>query len=157
MRAAALIVGALLLSACATFARQGEPIDFSTVDRGTHSGIEQAGCCVIQTNEQFAALWAELYRTRHPEPPMPVVDFDHEVVVAVFQGRQPSGGYAVEVQAVRRIGRRAVVHVAQTVPEPGDMVTMALTAPYHVVRFTRPESGVIFCGSPAGQGGEPAF
>lgn len=147
MRAIALIGGALLLSACATFARQGEPIDFQTVDRGTHSGIQQAGRRVIEDNQRFAALWAELYRTRRPEPPMPDIDFEREIVVAVFQGQQPTGGYAVEVEAVQRIGRRAVVHVAQTAPEPDDMVTMALTSPYHVVRFARQEGGVEFQGT----------
>lgn len=131
-----------MLSACATFARQGEPIDFSTVDRGTHSAIQQAGYRVIEDNQRFAALWAELYRTRRPEPPMPDIDFEREIVVAVFQGQQPTGGYAVEVEAVQRIGRRAVVHVAQTAPEPDDMVTMALTSPYHLVRFARQEGGV---------------
>ena len=132
----------MLLSACATFAHEGEPIDFSTVARETHSAIQQAGCRVIEDNERFAALWAELYHSRRPELPMPDIDFERETLVAVFQGQQPTGGYAIEVEAVQRIGRRAVVYVAQTAPEPDDIVTMALTSPYHVVRFARQEGGV---------------
>lgn len=55
------------------------------------------------------------------------------VLVAVFQGRQNTGGYSVSITAIERSGDRLVVRATFVAPGPGAIVTQALTSPAHVV------------------------
>jgi len=55
------------------------------------------------------------------------------VMVAVFQGEQRTGGYAIRVSAIERRGDQILVRATFSAPGPGAIVTQALTSPAHVV------------------------
>jgi protease stability complex PrcB-like protein len=55
------------------------------------------------------------------------------VTVAVFQGQQSTGGYAVRIDAIERRGDQLVVRATFGAPGPGAIVTQVLTSPAQVV------------------------
>jgi hypothetical protein len=55
------------------------------------------------------------------------------ILVAVFQGEQSTGGYAVHITAIERSGDQLLVRATFTAPGPGAFVTQVLTSPAHVV------------------------
>lgn len=55
------------------------------------------------------------------------------VTVAVFQGQQSTGGYAVRINAIERRGDQLVVRATFGAPGPSAIVTQVLTSPAHVV------------------------
>jgi hypothetical protein len=55
------------------------------------------------------------------------------VLVAVFQGQKNTGGYSIAITAIERNGDQLVVRATFGGPDPGGMVTQALTSPAHVV------------------------
>jgi hypothetical protein len=55
------------------------------------------------------------------------------VTVAVFQGQQSTGGYAVRINAIERRGDQLVVRATFGAPGPGAIVTQVLTSPAQVV------------------------
>lgn len=64
-------------------------------------------------------------------------------LVAVFQGAQRTGGYAIAVDRVTRDGDRLVVRASFTEPPPGGIVTQVLTSPVDVVSIASADaSGV---------------
>lgn len=105
---------------------------FRTLERGTFSGVAQPGVTVARDAAALRALWAAHAGTG-PGVSMPAVDFSRQLVVAVFQGRQPSGGYGVEVRALERVGDDLHLSVTRRTPAPGQAVTLAFTSPYHIV------------------------
>lgn len=68
------------------------------------------------------------------------VDFSKYNVVAVSMGQQRSGGYSITIKKVTVEGNTAQVLVKKTAPEPGAMVTMALTAPYCIAAIPKTET-----------------
>lgn len=50
-------------------------------------------------------------------------------------GEKPTGGYGIGIKSVVETDRNIIVTVEETAPEPGAMVTMAMTTPYCVVRI----------------------
>lgn len=56
-------------------------------------------------------------------------------VMAIFLGERPSGGYSVEVTEITYNGNRTRIVVKETKPGENDIVTMALTYPYALVRL----------------------
>lgn len=53
--------------------------------------------------------------------------------ITAYQGEQRSGGYAIQIQRVTRVGGELRVHAAFTAPQKDALVTMALTSPAHTV------------------------
>lgn len=105
---------------------------FRTLERGTFSGVARASAVVARDQASLQALWAAHAGTGVGATP-PTVDFSRQRVVGVFQGRQPSGGYDIQVTSMERRGDALHLRVVRRTPAPGQPVTLALTSPYHIV------------------------
>ena len=119
-------------------------VETVTLKKGTFGNTDiEAQNVVIRNYDDFERLWQELYSGREPMPEMPVIDFDSEMVVGAFIGQKPHGGYTVEISDMV-LSEELGVKVITT--EPGDncMVTMAISAPYHLVKISKVETPVKF-------------
>ncbi|QAA76921.1 MAG: hypothetical protein BIP78_1155 [Candidatus Bipolaricaulis sibiricus] len=119
-------------------------LSFETVDQGTSSGIRDPRQVVVRDAETWAALWYQHTTGADPRPPVPGVDFTEEIVAAVFLGEKPTGGYAVEITRILLRSDRMVVRAGLSQPGADDVVSQALTHPFHIVRVTRTELPVEF-------------
>lgn len=108
---------------------------FDTIAQGASGGYRERAALVIRTEEQWQALWDRHAATILPKPRPPKVDFTKEMVIAVFLGEQPTGGFSVTItQVEQRVDALRVV-VEETAPPPDAMVTQAFSSPYHLVRL----------------------
>ncbi len=130
--------------------RSGDAVQFETLERGSNAGYDEPWCGVVRSREELEALWNRLYRRRTPTPSPPELAFEDGVVIAAFMGRRPTGGYAIEVNSVVQSGDELVVEISRREPGPGEIVTQALTSPYHVVwlELDNPEIAVRFLDCP---------
>lgn len=135
----------LLLAACtACVAALEATVPFSTVAKGLDSGVRERTQAVARTQGEWVALWDRHTRTRTAPPPPPAVDFSREMVVALFMGERPTGGYEIEVTQVERTAAGLTVHHRAKSPDPGDMLTQSLTSPFHLVKLARTDESVTF-------------
>ena len=107
--------------------------------RGYHSGLRKTGVRVARTAEQWRVLWREHASYLVPEPELPEVDWSRDMVVGVFLGERPSGGFSVEVRDVVAKDGRLLVQAVETKPAEDRVVPMVVTHPYHFVRAPRAE------------------
>ena len=123
-------------------------VPFTTVALGSQSGVEERRDVVVRTTAEWERLWRE-----HDagQSTVPAVDFSREMVAAVFLGTRPTGGYRVEVTAVRGDGAALIVEYAERRPDGDALLTQALTMPYHIVKLATHAGPVSFRigGSPA--------
>jgi len=120
-------------------AASGSPT-FRTVERGSQSNIDSARQVVVRS----AAEWTKLWKTHNFDKPEPRVDFDKEMVVGVFMGSRPTGGYSVEVVSVADKEGTLVVTYRESSPRPGAMTTQVLTFPYHLIATAKRGGDVKF-------------
>ena len=135
----AALAGAVLLGMASV---PGVP--WTTIGQGDQSGHREAANVVIRDADSWQRLWAQHGTGRLPSPPLPSIDFARDMVIGVFLGERPSGGFAIEVTGVKRRSDRLVVRVRQTAPDPGALHTMALTAAHHLVRLPASSLPVVF-------------
>jgi hypothetical protein len=103
----------------------------------TTSQPGEPGVQVLRDRRGWEAAWRQLHGG-DAGGPAPAVDFAREAVVVVALGERPSGGHAVRVEGTSAGADGALVlHVTETVPGPGCMSTMQITAPVDVVRVPR--------------------
>ena len=115
----------------------GEPVEtvvpFELVYDGTRSGVATRGERLYTT---VAALQSEPWFTR-----LPTEARDRALqwvrsgrsVAALFAGSRPTGGYHVQIERVTAEDDRLRIRYRVLGPDPGLIVTQALTSPYVVV------------------------
>lgn len=110
---------------------RAQDIAYEVVEIGTVSPITDQKNFVIVSLEEWRDLWLHVHEDRIA--PMPAIDFSRYVVLALFQGERPSGGYALEVDSVRDIGGSLIVAVSDVEPGQGCTVANEKTAPFTFV------------------------
>ncbi len=128
----------------AVSSNSGEGVPFSTIDQGIHSGVDTNKVVAIRDAALWSTVWKEHKRTLlSPEEP-PAVDFAKEMVIAVFMGRRPSGGFSVNIKDISASEPAAglTVHFEEVKPGRGCFATAMITSPYHIVRLARREGTV---------------
>jgi hypothetical protein len=105
-----------------------------TLAKGNYSGIRESRDIAIRTLDEWEELWDKVHHNTRTLPPLPDVDFSSHTILASFLGTRPTGGFGIEIQELTGCGGHLTAIVSVTCPEPGDMVTTALTSPFHIVR-----------------------
>jgi hypothetical protein len=100
----------------------------------TYTGLRDAARLVLRDEASFAAVWGAAYQNPGGTPPLPHVDFERDIVIAVALGEQGSGGYTIEVSRVTRRGGLLVVDVESALPGSACAVSLALTQPIDIVK-----------------------
>jgi hypothetical protein len=120
-----LLLATWVAVACAAPARTVAFADLAAAETSRHTG---GPALIVATTESARATIASL---------RPGVTFpDGVVLVAVFQGQQPTGGFTVRVTRIERSGERLIVHAILTKPLDNAFVTQSLTSPLHVVSIS---------------------
>lgn len=112
----------------------------ATVAQGAYSGISDASEVVARSRVEWDALW----KAHAGLQPIPAVDFSQEFIAAVFLGTRPSGGFGAEILGTRREAAALVIEYRERVPAASDIVTQALTSPFHIVKVPRFDGPIRF-------------
>ncbi len=117
----------------------GSPTAFETIDIGDQSGValEQPQVFKLDIQAGWDDFWSRHQGNLIPPPALPQVDFSSEMVIAVVDQIEPSGGYRFEITGIEEIEGRLVVRVSKAIPGPDCIVTAVITQPYHIVRMAK--------------------
>ena len=116
------------------------PVQVTTINSDMMSGIDRSEQLVART----AAEWQTVWQRHAPGRPAPAVDLAKNMIVAVFLGSRPSGGFGVEITGIRTDGKVMVVQWAERRPAPGQVAAQVMTAPSHIVSVPRHAGEVRF-------------
>lgn len=126
---------------------------------------KKAECLVFHSQDEMAQVWIadggakERLPRRYDEvgeirvfdegkkkDEPPGINFEQEMVLAVFAGEKSTGGHGIRIEKVIYAAAKKTVWVIykEKAPEAGGMVTQALTYPSHVVAVKKVEGDVKF-------------
>ena len=111
-----------------------------------HSGYTEPARLVIETEGEWKEVWEKVVDFQIPKPKLPEVDFETDMIIAVFMGEQRTGGYSIDITRIIKKEEEIVVQVEEKHPDPDLLVTMALTQPYHMVVIQKSRFPVRFDG-----------
>ena len=133
-----LLVLGLLASGGAT-AGEGEAPPVRTLVQGAMSRVKTPGKAVARTPEEALKLWKQHTGGQAPSEKSPLqrVDWSKEMVLAVFMGTRPTGGFGIRIRDAREEKGKLVVTYGERLPGREDIVTQALTSPFHIVAVKR--------------------
>ncbi len=125
-----LVLGLLLLAACAGSYEDGQRIPFRHIASGTHSIYTDSMGMEIGDRQRFLAVWKGLNRD---EKDLPDIDFTKRSVLAIFLGQQATGGYHIKVDRIIDATSEWQVYVHIEKPDKDSVVSQARTQPYTLV------------------------
>jgi len=117
---------------------------FETIEKGYVSGFRERSFRVVTNNSDWQNLWDIVNSIRTPQPPLPEIDFTETMIIAVFQGCKPTGGYSIEITKVVETESALEVYVEETSPGPWCVVTCALSEPHHIIKIPKSDKEFIF-------------
>ncbi len=140
------IVALLLMMGCSNV-KTLKPV--SPLESIPCSGLQypESGGMVFRDAESWEAFWNRYCMVITGEGnklPAPEVDFSTRMLVGVFSGEKPTGGYSISIQRVLDGPKRLVVEYLEESPPPDAMVTMALTYPCQIIAVPRSDKSVEF-------------
>lgn len=115
---------------------------------------EVAGQQVFRTAAELEKAWVA---DGGDKAQLPAVDFEKEMVLAVFAGQKNTGGHSIQIEKILKkqsdTNPKYYVLYRQTAPPPDAMVTQVLEYPAHVVVVPKVTGEVMFfpVDSPQGQ------
>jgi len=71
------------------------------------------------------------------------IDLKKQMVIVIFAGEKPTGGYSVELKSLE-VKEKLVVHWNLKTPGPDDIVTQAITYPELILLVDRFDGEVVF-------------
>jgi len=140
------IVALLLMMGCSNV-KTLKPV--SPLESIPCSGLQypESGGMVFRDAGSWKAFWNRYCKVITGEGEKlsaPEVDFSTQMLVGVFSGEKPTGGYSISIQRVLDGPKRLVVEYLEKSPPPDAMVTMALTYPCQIISIPSSEKSVEF-------------
>ena len=140
-----LALGAILHTACASIREPlrgsgGSGVTIRTLRRG--SMPHDSGLMTARNEADFRALWVDIHSNESKLPPLPEIDFDREMAIAIFRGCHSNTCYRVEIKDATISGDSMTVWVKETDPGADCYCGQAITCPVHLVAVPRVEGEV---------------
>ena len=147
-----LIAAALSTVACSQAAaprESGAPIRLERLRSEPYSltyfsGLDEPQRTIVRDEVAWRAAWAAIWRRHSPEPPLPQVDFEREMLIVAALGSRPSTGYGIFVDSAFAEGEGLLVQIRTVAPGARCGTGGALTQPVDVARVTRIDGAVRF-------------
>ena len=118
---------------------------FHTIAKGYRSGVREPLQVVARNQNDWETLWRRHASVDVIPRPLPIIDFEKFIVVGIFLGDKPTGGYEAEIIRAELSNTDLVILYREKAPTGRGEVIQSLTQPYHIVQVTGAvNSGVIF-------------
>jgi hypothetical protein len=129
-----MIVGSVLILQFGFTPIGGVPVPICEIEQGFYCGLKARVNYVIEDNDTWNTLWADMNNISTGYPELPYVNFTSEVIFAVFLGEFATGGYVAEITSIVVSENVVTVYIREQHPGASCGVTMALSQPYHIVK-----------------------
>lgn len=127
-------------------AYQASPIAFTLIDQGSFSFEKEKKEVIIDNSDDLKKLWEEIYSPQSIPENLPHVDFQKDIVIALFLGQRPTAGYVPEIVNVIDGSSEVIVVLREKSPPPDSLQAQVVTQPYAVYTLPRrlQEKRIIF-------------
>ena len=117
-------------------------VTYEIIQQGTYSGFKEAAARVITTKKDWEELWKKHTSVLVPQPPVPELNFDTDVVAVIFSGEKRTSGYRIVIKSIEAEGNDVVVQYMETEPPADSFTLQVLTQPFEMIKISKPVGSV---------------
>ncbi len=124
--------------------QQKQEMKHEILVQDAYGGPVEPQIMVIKEPKGLQKIYTQINMTRRPGFPVPNIDFSKETVVAICMGEKNTGGFSVDVAGIRETKEGVTVMVKEIGPAAGDMVTMAISQPFCIIKIPVAKKEITF-------------
>lgn len=117
-------------------------IPFEVLTKGSHGGYTVSEYLVVKNSKTLKTCYSQINKIRKPGIPIPKIDFEQEMVVALFMGEKSTGGFSISIKKIEQSTDTIYVYLTETRPE--EMAASVITQPFYFCKLPRSENEVVF-------------
>ena len=121
-----------------------QSITFNTVDKNTNGGFQELTQEIYTNQAAFEKAWKLAWSIFSDPTPIPIVDFNKDIVVLVALGMRNNGGSQLNINSVREETNQIIVDYTETTPNPKCSYSQAIIFPYEFISFAKTNKKVGF-------------
>jgi hypothetical protein len=123
---------------------QAEDVTFKSLEVGFDSGIKTFSQRVARNEKEFSDLYKEHLSGQKNivSPVFPIIDFNKEMVAAIFLGERPTNDYAIDIKKVTKTESQIIISASE-IPPTGDVVQIS-TSPFNFITLPKSNLPVSF-------------
>lgn len=122
---------------------QNSDMNYEILSEGPISGVKEAQIRVVKEEEGLKEIYNYLNENRSPKLLAPNIDFNEEIIVALFMGEKNYGGFKISVEKIEEEAKKVIVYVKETAPS-GKYATMVITQPYCIFKMKQTSKEIVF-------------
>ena len=110
-----------------------------------YSGLDKPARLVVRDPATWQAIWNQIYLRQTPVPPLPRIDFSHDMILVAALGSRSTGGFSILLgEASEAANDGVTVIVDSSSPGSNCIVTEAFTQPVDIARLPLRDGAVSF-------------
>lgn len=117
-------------------------VQFTTIDKGAVSGISTKERLTIREETTWISIWSKHAQSKKSPRVVPHVDFEKDMVLAVFQGDKSGLNDMVKIEKVRLFKDKMVVLLGHQ--NLGSSANKTTLRSYHIVSLPKTGLPVVF-------------
>lgn len=120
-------------------------IPLSTIQMGQDFGLDGSPQELVITDQSdWEIFWENLYSHYSHQQPVPAIDFDQEMIIAITMGTMPDGCSCLRITDVEETHDFVRVQYLKNMRSQDDVCTEALTNPYHIISIPKTDKEILF-------------
>lgn len=116
-------------------AAQGDSVPLTVISTTPYSAYTEPQRVVLRTPEAWSGAWATIWAGAVPQPPLPDVDFEREVVVLAAAGVYPQRGPSITMPSAALAAGAVRVTVLEVAPGSECVVAPVQSSPVVAARM----------------------
>jgi hypothetical protein len=143
------IISAIIISLCAcspvpheennnnnATSEIAEPVRFMALENGEHNnfGNEQPQAITISDEKTWQDFWHKLHGNINPMPPLPDINFNDEMVLAILDAPRSTPAMSFAVESLSKTKTELIVNVIREEPGKSCMMAQVVSEPYIILR-----------------------
>ena len=133
---AVLVTSLVILSNQNPYFPMVSEVPFEEIGWWWISGYESRDNLTIRDEVTWETVWTEMESIQSHPADLPEIDFEREMVIAVFQGERSSSGFWTNITRIMMTNATYVVYIDEIHPEDDSGLLAVMTYPYHLVKIS---------------------
>ncbi len=119
-------------------------VSFNEIGSGANSNYTEFTTIEIRTFEELSKVWVNFYAKYDRKPPIPNIDFDKSMLLAVALGEKSNGSYSVKIISVLEMKKNIAVTTEENKPGSSCNSTSMMVYPFHLVEIPTTKKPFLF-------------
>jgi len=123
---------------------KGSSISFIEIKTGQNSGYSKFTTIEIHNVKELSEVWVNLFAKYDRKPPIPTIDFEKKMLIAVALGERNNGSYSIKIESILETKNGITVITEENKPGNTCNSTSVMVYPFQLIEISKTTNPITF-------------